>query len=177
MKLMRRSKKGLIRGKKGSSAPSQASGAVDGGGASSNSRRVAPDDVLQVVTTTTGYASSRDEAFFEASPWLDSDCEDDFFSVNGDATPARTFSATASNHDTPVGPQVLPTLGAILQAEPLKPPTKLGDLLKEKQEALDDGDNLSRAGSSVGGDEAGRCCIPQFARVVGHKERRKGNVK
>uniref|UniRef100_A0ACD5VUV0 Uncharacterized protein n=1 Tax=Avena sativa TaxID=4498 RepID=A0ACD5VUV0_AVESA len=120
--------------------------------------------------------SSRDEAFFEASPWLDSDCEDDFFSVNGDATPARPFSATASNQDTPSGPQVLPTLGAILKAEPLKPPAqkKLGDLLKEKQEAIDGADDLSRAGSSVGGDEARRCCIPQFARVVSHKERRKG---
>jgi hypothetical protein len=71
---------------------------------------------------------------------------------------------------------VLPTLGAILKAEPLKPPAKirLSDLLKEKQEAIDDADDLSRAGSSVGGDEAGRCCIPQFARVVSHKERRQG---
>ncbi|XP_047060450.1 uncharacterized protein LOC124667174 [Lolium rigidum] len=174
MKLIRRSKKGH-KGKKGSSAPLQSSGAVDGG-ASSNSRRVAPEDVLQVGTTTTGYASSRDEAFFEASPWLESDCEDDFFSVNGDATPARTFSTAASSQGTPCGPQVLPTLGAILKAEPLKPPAKirLSDLLKEKQEAIDDVDDLSRAGSSVGGDEAGRCCIPQFARVVSHKERRQG---
>ncbi|CAM0884037.1 unnamed protein product [Alopecurus aequalis] len=175
MKLIRRSKKGH-RGKKGSSAPLQSSGAVDGG-AASNSRQVAPDDVLLVGTTTTGYASSRDEVFFEASPWLDSDCEDDFFSVNGDATPARTFNTAASNQATPSGPQVLPTLGAILKAEPLKPPaqTKLGDLLKMKQEAIDDADDLSRAGSSVGGDEAGRCCIPQFARAVSYKERRKGN--
>lgn len=176
MKLIRRSKKGH-RGKKGSSAPLQSSGAVDGG-AGSNSRRVAPDDVLQVGTTTAGYASSRDEAFFEASPWLDSDCEDDFFSVNGDATPARTFSTSASNQATPSGPQVLPTLGAILKAEPLKPAAqmKLGDLLKEKQESIDGDDDLSRAGSSVGGDEAGRCCIPRFARViVDSKERSKGN--
>jgi hypothetical protein len=55
MKLIRRSKK-VHRGKKGSSAPLQISGAVDGG-ASSNSRRVAPDDVLQVGTATTGYGN------------------------------------------------------------------------------------------------------------------------
>lgn len=55
MKLIRRSKKGH-RGKKGSSAPLQSSGAVDGG-AGSNSRRVAPDDVLQVGTTTAGYGN------------------------------------------------------------------------------------------------------------------------
>jgi len=31
-----------------------------------------------------GFAgSSRDETFFEATPWLESDCEDDFYSVNG----------------------------------------------------------------------------------------------
>ena len=93
-----------------------------------------------------------------------------------DATPARTFSTAASNQATPFAPPVLPTLGALLKAEPLIPPaqTKLCDLLKEKQEAMDDGDDLSRAGSSVGGDEAGRCCIPQFARVVSYKEKRKG---
>jgi hypothetical protein len=55
MKLIRRSKKGH-RGKKGSSAPLQSSGAVDGG-ASSNSRRVAPEDALPVGTTTTGYGN------------------------------------------------------------------------------------------------------------------------
>jgi hypothetical protein len=27
--------------------------------------------------------SSIDETFFEATPWLESDCEDDFYSVNG----------------------------------------------------------------------------------------------
>ncbi|KAL5581338.1 hypothetical protein UlMin_013780 [Ulmus minor] len=32
---------------------------------------------------------SKDEAFFDSKPWLDSDCEDDFYSVNGDFTPSR----------------------------------------------------------------------------------------
>jgi len=27
--------------------------------------------------------TSRDETFFEATPWFESDCEDDFYSVNG----------------------------------------------------------------------------------------------
>lgn len=26
---------------------------------------------------------SKEEAFFDSKPWLDSDCEDDFYSVNG----------------------------------------------------------------------------------------------
>ncbi|XP_022928326.1 uncharacterized protein At3g27210-like [Cucurbita moschata] len=32
---------------------------------------------------------SKDEAFFDSRGWLDSDCEDDFYSVNGDFTPSR----------------------------------------------------------------------------------------
>lgn len=26
---------------------------------------------------------SKEEAFFDSKPWIDSDCEDDFYSVNG----------------------------------------------------------------------------------------------
>uniref|UniRef100_A0A1D1Y1B7 Uncharacterized protein At3g27210 n=1 Tax=Anthurium amnicola TaxID=1678845 RepID=A0A1D1Y1B7_9ARAE len=32
---------------------------------------------------------SKDETFFDSRVWLESDCEDDFFSVNGDFTPSR----------------------------------------------------------------------------------------
>ncbi|XWS30494.1 hypothetical protein CRYUN_Cryun24cG0122400 [Craigia yunnanensis] len=32
---------------------------------------------------------SKDETFFDSRAYLDSDCEDDFFSVNGDFTPSR----------------------------------------------------------------------------------------
>ncbi|EXC31336.1 hypothetical protein L484_017616 [Morus notabilis] len=32
---------------------------------------------------------SKEEAFFDSQPWLESDCEDDFYSVNGDFTPSR----------------------------------------------------------------------------------------
>jgi len=34
-------------------------------------------------------AGSKDEVFFESRAWLDSDCEDDFYSVNGGS---RTFT-------------------------------------------------------------------------------------
>ncbi|RLN29440.1 uncharacterized protein C2845_PM05G18860 [Panicum miliaceum] len=160
--------------KKGSAAPWQNGErkvVVDGGGAGSNSRQVAPD---------TGFfgnvddGSSRDETFFEATPWLESDCEDDFYSVNGDLTPARSLTSetsriiAANNKD-------LPTLGAILKAEPLKPPAqqmrKLGDLLREQQ---DDGDDdLSRADSLRLAEEANQCCVPQFARAVSCNGRRR----
>ncbi|KAK6928508.1 hypothetical protein RJ641_007099 [Dillenia turbinata] len=32
---------------------------------------------------------SKEETFFDSRAWLDSDCEDDFYSVNGDFTPSR----------------------------------------------------------------------------------------
>ncbi|XP_042463716.1 uncharacterized protein At3g27210-like [Zingiber officinale] len=35
---------------------------------------------------------SKEEAFFDSQGWLDSDCEDDFVSVNGDLTPSRLSS-------------------------------------------------------------------------------------
>ncbi|XP_061364636.1 uncharacterized protein At3g27210-like isoform X2 [Gastrolobium bilobum] len=40
------------------------------------------------MTTFTDYGS-KEEAFFDSKPCLDSDCEDDFYSVNGDFTPSR----------------------------------------------------------------------------------------
>ncbi|XP_057983563.1 uncharacterized protein At3g27210-like isoform X2 [Malania oleifera] len=41
------------------------------------------------VTTTFRDLDSKEESFFDSQPWLESDCEDDFFSVNGDFTPSR----------------------------------------------------------------------------------------
>ncbi|XP_074585472.1 uncharacterized protein At3g27210-like [Curcuma longa] len=44
---------------------------------------------------------SKDEIFFDTQVWLDSDCEDDFFSVNGDFTPSRG--------STPIHPLSMPS--------------------------------------------------------------------
>ncbi|KAK9741994.1 hypothetical protein RND81_03G142000 [Saponaria officinalis] len=41
---------------------------------------------------------SRDETFYDTQGWLESDCEDDFYSVNGDFTPSRG--------NTPVHPSI-----------------------------------------------------------------------
>ncbi|KAG6497444.1 uncharacterized protein At3g27210-like isoform X1 [Zingiber officinale] len=46
-------------------------------------------------------AGSKDEIFFDTQVWLDSDCEDDFFSVNGDFTPSRG--------STPIHPLSMPS--------------------------------------------------------------------
>ncbi|KAF1885739.1 hypothetical protein Lal_00002638 [Lupinus albus] len=46
----------------------------------------------QSTTTFNDYANNngnKEEAFFDSKAWLDSDCDDDFYSVNGEFTPSR----------------------------------------------------------------------------------------
>ncbi|CAL0299175.1 unnamed protein product [Lupinus luteus] len=52
----------------------------------------------QSNTTPNG---SKDEAFFDSKAVLDSDCEDDFYSVNGDFTPSRDNTPTHNTFGTP----------------------------------------------------------------------------
>ncbi|KAK3136508.1 hypothetical protein QOZ80_5BG0437260 [Eleusine coracana subsp. coracana] len=159
-----------------SSAPLQNGEKKIDGGANTNSRQVAPETHLGTVD----YGSSIDDTFFEAYPWLDSDCDDEFYSVNGDLTPARSITSQSSKTIPPGSPKLL-TLGAILKAEPLKLPSpqkKLADLLRESQD--DDSevggpDDLSRGDSFRAGQEAGRCCMPQLARAVSCNGRGKRN--
>ncbi|KAK3413016.1 hypothetical protein EUGRSUZ_I01656 [Eucalyptus grandis] len=47
---------------------------------------------------------SKEDVFFDSKPWLESDCEDDFFSVNGDFTPSR--GSTPSHGNTPIHPSL-----------------------------------------------------------------------
>jgi len=46
---------------------------------------------LSPSKSTTNFINygSKEETFFDSKPWIDSDCEDDFYSVNGDFTPSR----------------------------------------------------------------------------------------
>lgn len=172
----RRGSKSSSKAKKGAAAAPAAAPwqngerKVGGGGPGSNSRQVAPDDTGIVGNVDDG--SSRDETFYEATAWLESDCEDDFYSVNGDLTPARSFASRTSGRNTPPPrPRDLPTLAAILKAEPLKPQRRLGDLLREAQDDDDDDndtavDGLSRDDSLRMGAEANRCCVPRLARAI-----------
>ncbi|KAA8548223.1 hypothetical protein F0562_004516 [Nyssa sinensis] len=52
------------------------------------------------VTTFRDFGS-KEETFFDSQPWLESDCEDDFFSVNGDFTPSR--GSTPVHHSFSIG--------------------------------------------------------------------------
>lgn len=43
------------------------------------------------------FAGSKDEAFFDSQPWMESDCEDDFLSVNGGKIRSKTLAREISN--------------------------------------------------------------------------------
>ncbi|KAF8013133.1 hypothetical protein BT93_I1111 [Corymbia citriodora subsp. variegata] len=55
-------------------------------------------------TTSFKDYGSKEDVFFDSKPWLESDCEDDFFSVNGDFTPSR--GSTPSRGNTPTHPSL-----------------------------------------------------------------------
>ncbi|KAL3636679.1 hypothetical protein CASFOL_018978 [Castilleja foliolosa] len=78
-------------------------------------------------------AGSKDDAFFDSQPWLDSDCEDDFKSVNGDFTPSR--GSTPVHHKFSVNPSVDngPSVVEETVQEPSFPEKKkrLSELFKE----------------------------------------------
>ncbi|GMI68341.1 hypothetical protein HRI_000503400 [Hibiscus trionum] len=49
---------------------------------------------------------SRDETFFDSRAYLDSDCDDDFFSVNGDFTPSRGNTPVHHNSFSAGAPRI-----------------------------------------------------------------------
>ncbi|XP_076926180.1 uncharacterized protein At3g27210-like [Bidens hawaiensis] len=79
----------------------------------------------QSLPTYSDYGS-KEETFYDSQAWLDSDCEDEFMSVNGEFTPSRG--------NTPVHHSLIPSRANGL-AQPLPTPIvkrkKLLDLFKE----------------------------------------------
>ncbi|GAV64290.1 hypothetical protein CFOL_v3_07808 [Cephalotus follicularis] len=57
------------------------------------------------ATSFRGYGS-KEESFFDSKPYLESDCEDDFFSVNGDFTPSRGSTPVHHNFSMGTPPRV-----------------------------------------------------------------------
>lgn len=99
-----------------------------------------PNKEKPLITLKSSEFGSKDEAFFDSQAWLESDCEDDFFSVNGDFTPSR--GSTPSNQisiltnaksDRTFGFDKFPDF----KSGPSPSPTgrkKLGDLFQETEE-------------------------------------------
>lgn len=88
---------------------------------------------------------SKEEAFFDSRPWLDSDCEDDFYSVNGDFTPSR--GNTPVHHRFSAGnPQVRKSFearppGSIPEPSPTGK-KRLSELFKDSIREDSDGNGL-----------------------------------
>ncbi|XP_059669987.1 uncharacterized protein At3g27210-like [Cornus florida] len=79
---------------------------------------------------------SKDETFFDSQAWLESDCEDDFLSVNGDFTPSR--GSTPVHHNFSTGtPLVNRALlqdrapGSIPEPSPTEKKKKLSELFRD----------------------------------------------
>nr|XP_010929768.1 uncharacterized protein At3g27210 [Elaeis guineensis]XP_029122291.1 uncharacterized protein At3g27210 [Elaeis guineensis] len=82
---------------------------------------------------------SKEETFFDSHAWLDSDCEDDFLSVDGDLTPAQgsTPNCQIGTHGTPRQNKVSSdnTFGDTKsKPSPTDRKQKLVDLLQENQQ-------------------------------------------
>ncbi|CAO2034705.1 unnamed protein product, partial [Urochloa humidicola] len=107
--------------------------------------------VVTAVAGPAGYHSgtengSKDESFFEARPWLDSDSEDDFYSVKGDFTPSRS--------STPDHPRLITSFSGRVPVDRSKhsliqKKQRLLDLLQEKQHYDDDDDNTTDDSSDL----------------------------
>ncbi|KAG6412644.1 hypothetical protein SASPL_125327 [Salvia splendens] len=115
---------------------------------------------------------SKDDAFFDSQPWLESDCEDDFLSVNGDFTPSR--GSTPVHHRFSSGN---PTVN---KPPPVPEPStkkRLSELFKESLRHQQGGDkeddtseesvvveNGASSGKSGNGAEekSVQCCLPRL---------------
>ncbi|MBA0572101.1 hypothetical protein Golob_002462 [Gossypium lobatum] len=101
------------------------------------------------------FAGSKDETFFDSRAYLDSDCEDDFVSVNGDFTPPhsntpvhQSFSLGTSQVNK-VGDDGSP--GSVSETSPSGKKKKLVELF---QESIRDDHDTSESNTSSNQDTA-----------------------
>ncbi|XP_077250304.1 uncharacterized protein At3g27210-like [Tasmannia lanceolata] len=109
-------------------------------------------------TRSSRYFGSKEETFFDTQVWLESDCEDDFLSVNGDFT---SSSCSTPNHQrsTPGTPQLKKaffvdrTLDPTSEFSPTDKKKKLADLFRESlgDEQVPEEQNLGHNQSKVNG--------------------------
>ncbi|KAL5973022.1 hypothetical protein ACLOJK_039829 [Asimina triloba] len=105
--------------------------------------------------------SSRDDAYFDSQAWLESDCEDDFLSVNGDLTPSCGSTPTKRSSN-PASPPLSkassmdrrPTFMPETSADDKK--TRLSELLKDDSHDEQPADNqdISSPLTSVNGKQS-----------------------
>ncbi|KAL3813886.1 hypothetical protein ACJIZ3_015154 [Penstemon smallii] len=160
------------------------------------------DDVaVKPAQGSTAHFGSKDEDFFDSQPWLDSDCEDDFLSVNGDFTPSR--GSTPVHHNFSIGNQQMnkalvmeATIGSV--PEPSPPPDKKKRLSELFKESLQLDEPLSMAPTMVEAEstpylstvssettpigvlrtegkpvKSAQCCLPRLISIRSFSERKK----
>ncbi|XP_062105468.1 uncharacterized protein At3g27210-like [Humulus lupulus] len=105
------------------------------------------------LSKTIGDYGSKEEAFFDSQPWLESDCDDDFYSVNGDFTPSRgntpvhggfTTGSARVNNKTPFEDRMP---GSVTPAPP--PTERKKRLLELFQESMRE--NVEEASNTANG--------------------------
>ncbi|BAT84819.1 hypothetical protein LR48_Vigan03g181500 [Vigna angularis] len=90
--------------------------------------------------TDCGDDDGKDDSFFDSKAWLDSDCEDDFYSVKGEFTPSR--GSTPVHHIfLNKAPSSEP--GSVPEPSPTTQKKKLLDLFREsvRENPSEDGEN------------------------------------
>ncbi|XP_027350608.1 uncharacterized protein At3g27210 [Abrus precatorius] len=96
------------------------------------------------TSTVTDYAhnGSKEEAFFDSKAWLDSDCEDDFYSVNGEFTPSRGTTPVHHSFGTPS--EHMNNAGSVPEPSPTQKKKKLLELFREsvREDQNDDVGNI-----------------------------------
>ncbi|KAJ7970675.1 F-box domain containing protein [Quillaja saponaria] len=145
------------------------------------------------TTNFTDYGS-KEEAFFDSQAWLDSDCDDDFYSVNGEFTPSR--GNTPVHHSfalgTPQGKVVYEnsTPGSIAERSPTEKKKNLLELFRDSVRDDQDVDDQNTSGTDsvcsseriVSGDSSSireksiksvQCCLPSFVSCRSFSGRRR----
>ncbi|KAG9158972.1 hypothetical protein Leryth_013346 [Lithospermum erythrorhizon] len=106
------------------------------------------DVKVKTQTTFRSFGGSKEEHFFDSQPWLESDCEDDFYSVNGDFTPSR--GNTPVHHSFSSFPQrkvTVPEKVPVLLPEP-SPKKRLSELFKDSVREHQDSDGQDGANNN-----------------------------
>ncbi|GER46792.1 hypothetical protein STAS_23832 [Striga asiatica] len=149
---------------------------VNGGDRTAVDVAIAPK--LQLSPARFVHAGRKDEAFFDSQPWLESDCEDDFFSVNGDkkkrlselfneSPDKETASLPNSSHQN--GPHEPTGLAR-------RPKSSSGTPYFSRSNSRA---SSERTPSNFGGptekeeDKATQCCLPKLISSRSFSERRK----
>ncbi|KAF5740465.1 hypothetical protein HS088_TW11G00534 [Tripterygium wilfordii] len=133
---------------------------------------------------------SKDETFFDSQPWLDSDCESDFYSVNGDFTPSRGNTPVHHKFSVDTTNRVNKTLldkAASVSPSPGEKKKKLSDFFHESRDDQDDTSYASVPNSACGSEwtangdalikeksmKSTPCCLPGLLSCRSFSERKK----